>query len=86
MLLREVLAAAADGPGAVQGHELVGLARAALHSAGQTDRALLGKHLVVCSVLFIPKTGEVMTFITLFVFMRKLPERLAIHFTSFVLK
>lgn len=65
MLVREVFAAAADGLGAVQGHKLVGLARAAFHSARHTDRALFGKHLIVCFVLFIPKTGKVITFITL---------------------
>lgn len=74
MLVREVLAAAAHGLGAVQGHKVEGLARAALHSAGHADGALLGKHLVVCFVLFIPKSGKVITFITLLVFIRKLPK------------
>lgn len=67
MLIGEVFAAAADGPGAVQGHKLVGLARTAFHSARNTDRALLGKHLIVCFVLFVPKTGKVTAFINLLV-------------------
>lgn len=67
VLIGEVFAAAADGLGAVQGHKLVRLARAAFHSARNTDRALLGKHLIVCLVLFVPKTGKVIAFIFLLV-------------------
>lgn len=70
MLVSEVFAPAADGLGAVQGHKLVGLARATFHSAGHTDRALFGKHLIVCFVLFIPVTGKIITFTTLLAFIR----------------
>lgn len=85
VLLGEVLAAAADGLGAVQGHKLVGLARTTLHSARHRDGALFGKHLIVCFVLFIPKTGKAVTFSTLLVF-SILPENLTVYFTSFILK
>ena len=70
MLISEVFAAAADRLGAIQGHKLVGLARAAFRSARHTDRPLFGKHLIVSFVLFIPVTGKRITFITLLAFIR----------------